>query len=311
MNVSIIMPVKDDLEGLRVTLQSLAGIERGGHDVEVIVCNDGGPAAVSALARGMGCQVVVLPENRGSYAARNQGLQMASGDVLAFVDADERVDPLWLIDGLRALADADYVGGAVEIELSAVPSAWEIYDRIAAFPVRYYLERRHFAPTANLFVRRVVFERVGGFEEALKSGGDREFGVRVHRAGFRMAYCASAVTYHPARDFREQKRKVARVARGATELEYLAWNRPARRVLREALVALLKTPLRALARIPGLARPPVSGGDAWQARHHLMWGLVVVLYQWARVRHLLQLVREHRKDSWVSRISALPPRRED
>lgn len=301
MKVSIIMPVKDDLEGLHVTLQSLADLEKGGHEVEVIVCNDGGPAEVSAMARQMGCRVVELPENRGSYAARNQGLRMATGDVLAFVDADQRVDPAWLVAGLAALASADYVGGAVEIEMPSAPTAWEAYDHLAAFPVRYYLEERHFAPTANLFVRREVFEQLGGFEEALKSGGDREFGVRVHRAGMRMAYCDAAVTLHPARDFGEQARKVSRVARGAAELEYLVWKQPATLLLMDALAEMIKAPPRALVRAWRARR---SAGP-WMPRHHFMRGVIAVMFQWARIRHLLSMLQGRVRVSWASRVPAL------
>lgn len=301
MRVSILMPVKDDLEGLRVTLQSLAGLDKGSHEVEVIVCNDGGPPDVSAMARQMGCRVAELPENRGSYAARNQGLRMATGEVLAFVDADQCVDPGWLIAGLAALAGADYVGGAVEIVMPTEPTAWEAYDRLAAFPVRYYLEERHFAPTANLFVRRGVFERIGCFEEALKSGGDREFGVRVHRAGMRMAYCAAAVTLHPARDFGEQARKVSRVARGAAELEYLVWKRPATVLLGDALAEMLKALPRAFVRAWRARR----AAGPWHPRHHFMRALVALMFQWARIRHLLSMLQGRVRVSWASRVPAL------
>lgn len=306
MKISVLVPVRDDLEGLSVTLDSLAVVDTGDHEVEVIVCNDGGPQTVSDLARKFGCRVVELQVNCGSYAARNAGLQVATGDILAFVDADQRVDKGWLLAGVEAMDKADYIGGSIVIELPENPTAWHYYDRLAAFPLYYYLDRRHFAPTANLFVWRRVFEQIGCFEEALKSGGDREFGVRVHRADFKMAHCAQAITFHPARDFYEQATKVARVARGATELEYLVWKRPWTLVFRQALVALLKTPFRALGRIPGLAKPPVSGGDGWKARDHIMWGTLVIMYQWGRVRHLLQLLRMRKRDSWVSRTRALP-----
>ena len=220
--VSIIIPVYDDLGGLNTTLQSLSSTGIVDHpDTEIIVCNDGGGDEVSILVEKFGVREARLENNLGSYAARNEGIKVAHGKILAFLDADQRVDGDWLNEGIKDLQDNDYVGGRIVIETGASPSKWERYDLLTAFPVEEYLSVSHFAPTANLFVQREVFDKVGLFDHRFKSGGDVEFGQRVYNAGFKQAYNPNALTYHPPRGWSKQLKKVKRVGEGVTDMKYL------------------------------------------------------------------------------------------
>lgn len=222
--ISIIIPVFDDVAGLATTLRSLEPVLLNRRDCEVLVCNDGGSAEISRQTQEHHHREVVLDKNQGSYAARNAGISAARGEVLVFLDADEAVDATWLTAGVSALDDADYVGGPIRIQLAPRNNAWHEYDRLTAFPVSRYLSKMRFAPTANLFVKREVFSQVGLFNPLLRSGGDREFGERVHKAGFRQAYCPDALTYHPARDRDAQFAKRWRTGRGMAEVRMLVWR---------------------------------------------------------------------------------------
>ncbi len=214
--VSVIIPVYNDAAGLDITLCSLAQL-KSDFRFEVIVCNDGGPLAISDVTARHGFREVRLPSNAGSYAARNAGLAVATGDVIAFLDADQTVAPDWLDAGVRALQSADYVGGRVCIVSAENADLWTRYERARAFPVEKYL-KSGFAPTANLFVRRAVFDIVAPFSEALRSGGDYEFGLRVKASGLVQSYAADAITYHPARSRQQQLAKQRRVMFGIAEV---------------------------------------------------------------------------------------------
>jgi glycosyltransferase involved in cell wall biosynthesis len=225
VEVSVIIPVGRDTAGLEITLRSIAQLKWEPSLVEVIVCNDGGGTAISEMITRFGCREAMLPENRGSYAARNRGIQMSQGRVIAFVDADEVVTDGWLAAGLEAIKHADYVGGRIVVDAGMTAPYWERVDAKFAFPVSKYLADRRYAPTANLFVRRKVFEELGGFDESLRSGGDWEFGVRVSVSNKVQRYCAEAVTIHPARDFRERLRKIRRTSQGDARLAVKIWGR--------------------------------------------------------------------------------------
>src|SRR5690606_16786983 len=250
IKASILIPVRDDIEGLDITLSSLteAGIMFR-HDLEVIVCNDGGGGAVSDVIEKFGCREVRLESGMGSYAARNAGLKLASGRVIAFLDADQRVDPSWIADGIRALADADYVGGRIVVESPSMPGVWERFASTFAFPVEACLRRGHVAPTANSFIRREVIDQVGNFIDELFSGGDQEFGVRVYRAGLVQKYCASAITYHPTRNRHEQLRKLHRTGSGVAEVRLKVWKHSPLAVLVSSGFGMVKVIPEALWRL--------------------------------------------------------------
>lgn len=244
LKASILIPVFDDVHGLEVTLESLRQRRVQNFGAEVIVCNDGGGSQIAECASRYGHQVAALATNQGSYAARNAGVRIARGDVFVFLDANESVDENWLESGLAELQHADYVGGQVVVMAEPDEGFWKRFDHMTAFPVDKTLQDTHFAPTANLFVRRLVFETVGLFRAELQSGGDREFGERVHNGGFKQSYCRLARTYHPARGLREQLGKWKRVASGFAEIKLGVSKDPPLRFLLYAGINLARSVLQ-------------------------------------------------------------------
>lgn len=247
--VSIIIPVFDDAEGLEVTLESLRVSYGDRHDIEIIVCNDGGGEPVSGVIRRYHAKEARLGANAGSYAARNAGIAAATGKVLAFVDADQRVSEAWLQAGLDALREADYVAGKVVVVVSDESDLWQRKDRLLAFPVEECLKKLHFAPTANLFVRREVVEVVGCFDARLRSSGDVDFGQRVYRAGFRQLYAQEMMTYHPARNKDEQLKKMRRIGSGAADKMCLIDRRSPRMIMAIAVFGFAKLPFELAFRV--------------------------------------------------------------
>jgi len=140
--------------------------------------------------------------------------------MLLFLDADVWVPEIWIKDMVTTLEsnDYDYLGCNVEVVARDQPNFWERYEQSFSFPVETYLEDKHFAPTCALAVRREVFEEVGLFDERLESGGDKEFGQRVHRARFRQGYAEDVTAYHPARNSWDALRsKALRIGRGRAQ----------------------------------------------------------------------------------------------
>lgn len=155
----------------------------------------------------------------GSYAARNEGLKVASSENLVFTDADCRPDPQWLEQMLARLDSddsPDLVAGDVIVGKlnQGEPNVYELYDIALGLPQKRYVSRGY-AVTANLAVRREVFDGVGVFDARRFSGGDAEFCRRAGSAGYKLVFAPDAAVHHPARsEWRQLERKARRVKGG-------------------------------------------------------------------------------------------------
>lgn len=214
--IDIVIPVFRDAEGLSSTLSSLrkAKAEAESVCVTTIVINDGGDLSVSEICRRFGVSEILIREAKGSYNARNEGIKAGKSSYVGFLDCDVMVSSNWIVNALSCLQMYDYVGGPIQIKIldEDDPSHW--YEYFTAFPSKLYLTKHSFLPTANLFVRRSIFRLVGTFDSKLQSGGDVDFGIRVHAGGLEMGLCSSLFALHPARGRKKLLSKVERVARG-------------------------------------------------------------------------------------------------
>jgi len=188
--VSVIVPARDAAPTLA---RALACVAAQDVDHELIVVDDGSADATAALARERGARVLA-GTGAGPAAARNLGAAEASAGALAFLDADCFPAPGWLSAGLRSLEGADLVQGAVRGDPNVergpfdrtlwVTDAWGLFE------------------SANLFVSRAAFARLGGFEGWLGQATAKELaedtwlGWRARRAGMRTAFAPDALVHH-------------------------------------------------------------------------------------------------------------------
>ncbi|QSW99647.1 glycosyltransferase [Haloterrigena alkaliphila] len=222
--ISIVVPVYNDPKGIVTTLESLLTLQAD-HDHEIVIVDNNSTDSTLEIVRSYENDRLTLAhetEIQSSYAARNTGIRNTDSNILAFVDADMTVPDDWLESALHTFqtTGADYMGYNVELTLTDNPTLAARYDHHTGFPVQQYLEHQQFAPTCCLFVRREVFEDVGLFDHRLVSGGDKEFGNRVHEAGYDMHFAEDVTMYHPTRNtVRELVKKDRRVGRGLCQLQ--------------------------------------------------------------------------------------------
>ena len=239
---------------------------------EVVVVDNGSHDETVAIAREAGVTVIERARGEGPGAARNAGAAATTGEVIAFTDADCVPSAGWLSAGLAKLSEGyDLVQGRVE-SMPGVPvgpldrtlwvvRAWGLFE------------------TANLFVTRELFERLGGFgaggEDAAGQGvaaapfgEDALFGWSALRGGARSGFSDDAIVHHEVfrRDAQEYLAErgrdgmFARLVRDAPELrEALLWNRyflsrrhaaVSRARSRERCGVLLRRPVLAAAALP-------------------------------------------------------------
>jgi glycosyltransferase involved in cell wall biosynthesis len=195
-SVSVIIPVFNDQAGLQHCLETLAEQDWPRELLEVIVVDNGSsPPIVLESACADFARIAVCLKT-GAYAARNLGISLAHGEVLAFTDADCIPDKNWIRAGVAALyqqKERAVIGGNVILSLSAQPTAIELYQYLTGFMQRENIEHLGFSATANLFVTRAQLAQIGLFDESLLSGGDREWSWRAAYAGFTLTYAGEAI----------------------------------------------------------------------------------------------------------------------
>lgn len=221
-NVSVIIPVFNDQPGLLRCLDGLCRQTFPAPRVQVIVVDNGSQPAIQVMAAyPFEFEVVPCP-TPGSYAARNAGAKLASGEVLAFIDADCVPDERWLEEGVAALrqgAGSKVVGGAVRILPPQPRTAIGLYQHIVGFQQRENIEQRHFTGVGNLFCYAKQFLEVGPFAQELLSGGDREWSWRAMSCGYTLVYApAAAISTPPRTSMRGAIRQARRVAAGRKHL---------------------------------------------------------------------------------------------
>ena len=198
--VSVIVPHYRDLEGLDVCLAALVRQNYPRDRFEIIVADNASPQGAAAIAeRIAGRARLVVVSERGAGPARNGGVKLAVGDVLAFTDSDCQPEAEWLSEGVRALAHCDFVGGAMRVLVrdEQAMSAAEAFEAVFAFDNESYVRRKGFTVTANLICPRDIFEHVGEFRAGVPE--DMDWSHRARDAGYLIGYAEQAVVGHPAR----------------------------------------------------------------------------------------------------------------
>ncbi|TYT23019.1 glycosyltransferase family 2 protein [Luteimonas viscosa] len=110
MRLSVILPAKNEAEGLR---QTLPRVREAHPDAELIVVDDGSSDGTAAVAAAHGARVLSSPYSMGNGAAIKRGARAATGEILVFMDADGQHDPAEIAKLLKRLDQGyDLVVGA-------------------------------------------------------------------------------------------------------------------------------------------------------------------------------------------------------
>ncbi len=206
INISVIIPVYQDKDGLIDTINALIAQDFPQDRYEIIIADNNSKDSTKQVATefqekypGL-IKVIHQDQIQSSYATRNAGVKIARGEICCFIDADMTAnrDYLKRIYIYFSQNDVDYLGCNIRIN-GTHKTLVEKFNHLFAFPMKKYLEENHFAVTACLSVKRSIFETVGLFDCRLESGGDQEFGHRVWKAGLKQLYCHDIVLYHPPR----------------------------------------------------------------------------------------------------------------
>jgi O-antigen biosynthesis protein len=161
----------DTLEDNLVSLEALTYPR-----FEIILVNDGSRDRTSAIGHAHPRVTVIDIPNGGLSAARNVGLAHATGEIVAYTDADTRVDRDWLTFLVQPFLRLDVVGsgGPNVVPADDVPIA-QCIARAPGGPTHVLLDDRiaEHVPGCNMAFRREALSAIGGFNPIYLRAGSR------------------------------------------------------------------------------------------------------------------------------------------
>lgn len=222
--ISVIVPFYNSERYIERCIEGLLSQDYPAQEYEVIMVDNGGADRSAGIVQRYPSITLLEEAKRGSYAARNRGLRVAKGDIVAFTDADCVPCRTWLSEIVAAMREPEIgiVLGQRDYEGTSLPLALlEAYENEkhewvfqSGVPELYY------GRTGNMAVRRAIFDELGPFVERDR-GSDTIF---VRRCVDRRS-CA-AVRYSPEMRVRHLEingiRKIYRkyATYGASSREY-------------------------------------------------------------------------------------------
>lgn len=180
MKFSIIIPLYNKAPYIRKALETVCA--QTYRDYEIIVVNDGSTddsavVAESYLQHAEGiCYTIISQDNAGVAAARNRGVKHASGQYMAFLDADDWWDPDYLARMAELIADYPeaglYASNYVYYKPGKTRVALNIPTGYINYPKAYYEGSAMPIWTGATIMPKTVLEEMGGFPLGIKLGED-------------------------------------------------------------------------------------------------------------------------------------------
>jgi GT2 family glycosyltransferase len=198
--VSVVVCTYNGGRTLEQCLRSLEALDY--PDYEVIVVDDGSTDDTRAIVSRFPAVTAIHQENQGLSVARNVGLQVATGSIVAYTDSDCFADRDWLthlVDQLER-SGATAVGGP-----NLTPEDGATAACVAAAPGQptHVLESDQVAehiPGCNMAYRREVLVAINGFDpQYRKAGDDVDVCWRLQQAGHWITFAPGAMVWHHRR----------------------------------------------------------------------------------------------------------------
>lgn len=194
-SVSVVIPAYNYGRFIGEAIRSV--LEQTHPPSEIIVVDDGSTDETAAVVGAFGDAVRYnRQDNAGVCAARNRGVSESTGELVAFLDADDTWEPTNLEKQIAAFASDEEIG--------LVHCAMREFDGETGETIRFYMEGGEdgvadnlllwegpviVGPGGGITVSRKAFDRVGGFDTRMKVGEDWDFCYRVARL-FKIGFVA-------------------------------------------------------------------------------------------------------------------------
>ena len=238
--ISIVIPMYNEARHIaRTLLAAQKAAHAANLECELIVVDNGSQDEGPQIARQFGAQVLVQPGILIG-ALRNRGTAIATGEWLAFIDADVEVPEDWLTQliDIERTGQADVFGLDLHTPAQApwYATAWQ---RRTLRPAAEGVRTVDWLPSSNLLMRRSWFDKVDGFNESLRTGEDKDFTLRQHMAGARLLAINESVALHWGYEMNWREWMGKEMWRQSSHVQLLRTHGLSLRLLRFPLLSLV------------------------------------------------------------------------
>lgn len=203
--ISIIIPVFNDAEHIDNCLKHILKQDFPKELFEIIVVDNGScDGSIEVVKNYKEVTLIMEHERKNSpYSARNRGIENSKGDIIALLDSTCYPHAAWLSNASNVLEDKSIhiLGGDVRFRYDGKPTAAKYYDSLINIKIKESIENHQVSKTANLFVRKSIFEDIGLFPESIRSGGDVSWTKEASNRGYVLAFSKDSYVTKSARSF--------------------------------------------------------------------------------------------------------------
>ncbi|MDY6824153.1 MAG: glycosyltransferase [Thermodesulfobacteriota bacterium] len=179
LTASVIIPAKNEEKNIPACLEGVKNQTLA--PLEYIVVDNGSTDKTVEIAGSYGAKVVVIPDVSVGEL-RNRGAAEARGEVLAFLDADCVPEGSWLDIGCQNLLD-ESVGAVGSSVLASNSGSW--IEEAWFFNIKNESGKVKYIGSANLILKKALFDAIGGFNAQLQTGEDRDLSWKIQERGMR------------------------------------------------------------------------------------------------------------------------------
>jgi GT2 family glycosyltransferase len=201
LKISVVVVVCNGEATLAQCLDSIRLVDYPQEDIEIVVVDNNSTDKTKDIILGYPVKYVFVKE-RGRARARNAGIRAASGELIAFTDADCVVDRDWLKELIKGF-ESDRVAACGGRIIAQETGNWiqKFIEETGIF-LQKDIQRKDCETnlftivTANSIFKKKVLEKIGYFDENLVTCEDTEMGYRISLCGYQIKYMPQSIVYH-------------------------------------------------------------------------------------------------------------------
>lgn len=194
MKVSVVIITRNEETYIKDLLDSLVTQTVPPHEVIIVDAEstDNTPRIIRRYMKKYNfIKLFIQPGTRGE--GRNYGAYKATGEIIAFIDADCIANSFWIHELIEGMKSADVVAG------ESVRLGYQAFSNLERVGI-IHKDTDVTYPSCNLAYKNKVFKKIKGFDPEFKEAEEVELNFRAVDAGYKLEYHPEAIVYHRVRE---------------------------------------------------------------------------------------------------------------